>query len=76
MDRELIEMDIKEAMAKVVDSLENYEATWWHPEGGIDGRVNDIVKSSIESAMQSIADDLAYKFKVGHYTNTSDNNTD
>ena len=31
MDRDLIEMDIKEAMAKVVDSLENYEAEWWRP---------------------------------------------
>lgn len=76
MDRDLIEMDIKEAMTKVVDSLEDFEAHWWHPEGGIDGRINEIVKSAIESAMQSIADDLAYKFKIGHYANTSDDNTD
>jgi len=76
MDRELIEMDIKEAMAKVVDSLENYNAEWWSPEGGIDRRVNDIVKSAVESAIHSIADDLAYKFKIGHYANTSDDNTD
>ena len=76
MDRDLIEMDIKEAMAKVVDSLENYNAEWWSPEGGIDRRVNDIVKSAVESAIHSIADDLAYKFKVGNYTNTSDDNTD
>ena len=72
MDRDLIEMDIKEAMAKVVDSLENYEAQWWHPEGGIDGRINDIVTSAVESAMQSIADDLSYKFKLGHYANEPD----
>ena len=76
MDRDLIEMDIKEAMTKVVDSLENFEARWWQSEGGIDGKVNDIVNSAIESAMQSIADDLAYKFKVGHYANSSDDNTD
>ena len=69
MDRELIEMDIKEAMGKVVDSLENYEAHWWSPEGGIDSRINDIVKSAVESAIHSIADDLAYKFKVGNYAN-------
>ena len=72
MDRDLIEMDIKEAMAKVVDSLENYNAEWWCPEGGIDRRVNDIVKSAVESAIHSIADDLAYKFKVRHYVNEPD----
>ena len=72
MDRDLIEMDIKEAMGKVVDSLENYQAHWWSPEGGIDSRVNDIVKSAVESAIHSIADDLAYKFKIGNYANESD----
>ena len=72
MDRDLIEMDIREAMAKVVDSLENYEAHWWSPEGGIDSRINDIVKSGVESAIHSIADDLAHKFKVSHYANEPD----
>ena len=76
MDRELIEMDIKEAMTKIVDSLENYKAHWWSPEGGIDSRVNDIVKSAVESALHSVADDLAYKFKIGNYENISDDNTD
>ena len=76
MDRELIEMDIKEAMTKIVDSLENYEAHWWSPEGGIDSRINDIVKSAVESALHSVADDLAYKFKIGNYENISDDNTD
>ena len=72
MDRELIEMDIKEAVEKIVDSLENYQAEWWHPEGGIDRRVNDIVKSAVESAIHSIADDLSYKFKLGNYANEPD----
>ena len=72
MDRDLIEMDIKEAMAKVVDSLQNYEAEWWRPEGTLDGRIHDIMKSAVESAIHSIADDLAYKFKVGHYANEPD----
>ena len=72
MDRDLIEMDIKEAMAKVVDSLQNYEAHWWRPEGTLDGRIHDIMKSAVESAIHSIAEDLAYKFKVGHYANEPD----
>ena len=72
MDRDLIEMDIKEAMAKVVDSLENYNAEWWRPDGMLDGRIDDLMKSAVESAIHSIADDLAYKFKVGNYANEPD----
>ena len=72
MDRDLIEMDIKEAMAKVVDSLENYNAEWWRPDGMLDGRIDDLMKSAVEGAIHSIADDLAYKFKVGNYANEPD----
>lgn len=76
MDRELIEMDIKEAIKQVVDTLENHNSDAWRPEGFLDGRIHDLIQDHITSALHSIADDLSYKFKVGNYTNTSENNTD
>ena len=39
MDRDLIEMDIKEAIRKVVDTLENHNSDAWRPEGFMDGRI-------------------------------------
>ena len=76
MDRELIEMDIKEAIIKIVDTLENHNSDSWRPEGHMDGRIHDLIQEAIVSAIHSIADDLSYKFKIGHYTNTSEDNTD
>lgn len=76
MDRDLIEMDIKEAIEKVIDTLENHNSSVWRPEGSLDSRIYDIIQDHITSTLHSIADDLAYKFKVGNYTNISDDNTD
>ena len=76
MDRELIEMDIKEAIKQVVDTLENHNSDTWKPEGFLDGRIHDLIQDHITSALHSIADDLSYKFKVGNYADTSENNTD
>ena len=69
MDRDLIEMDIKEAMAKVVDTLENHNSDVWRPDGFLDGRIHDLMQDYITNAIHSIADDLSYKFKLGHYAN-------
>ena len=76
MDRDLIEMDIKEAIEKIVDTLENHNSDAWRPDGFMDGRIHDLIQDAIVSAIHSIADDLSYKFKLGHYANISDNNTD
>lgn len=76
MDRDLIEMDIKEAIEKIVDTLENHNPSDMRPDGFLDGRFHDLIQEAIVSAIHSIADDLAYKFKVGNYANISDNNTD
>ena len=72
MDRDLIEMDIKEAIRKVVDTLENHNSDAWRPEGFMDGRIHDLIQDAIVSAILSIADDLSYKFKLGHYANEPD----
>ena len=72
MDRDLIEMDIKEAIAKVVDTLENHNSDAWRPDGFMDGRIHDLIQDAIVSTIHSIADDLSYKFKLGHYANEPD----
>lgn len=72
MNRDLIEMDIKEAIEKVVDTLENHNSDAWRPDGFIDGRIHDLIQDAIVNAMHSIADDLSYKFKLGHYANEPD----
>ena len=69
MNRDLIEMDIKEAIKKVVDTLENHNSDAWRPDGFMDGRIHDLIQDAIVSAIHSIADDLSYKFKLGHYAN-------
>jgi hypothetical protein len=69
MNRDLIEMDIKEAIEKVVDTLENHNSDAWRPDGFMDGRIHDLIQDAIVSAIHSIADDLSYKFKLGHYAN-------
>ena len=76
MDRDLIEMDIKEAIEKIVDTLENHNSSVWRREGSLDSRIYDIIQEHITSTLHSIADDLSYKFKLGDYANISDNNTD
>ena len=72
MNRELIDMDIKEAMKKVIDTLENHNPHAWSPEGHIDGRIHDLIQEAVVSAIHSIADDLSYKFKLGGYANEPD----
>ena len=72
MDRDLIEMDIKEAIEKVVDTLENHNSDAWRPDGFMDGRIHDLIQDAIVNAIHSIADDLSYKFKLGHYANEPD----
>ena len=69
MNRDLIEMDIKEAIEKVVDTLENHNSDAWRPDGFMDGRIHDLIQDAIVNAIHSIADDLSYKFKLGHYAN-------
>ena len=69
MNRDLIEMDIKEAIEKVVDTLENHNSDAWRPDGFMDGRIHALIQDAIVSAIHSIADDLSYKFKLGHYAN-------
>ena len=72
MDRDLIEMDIKEAIGKVVDTLENHNFNVWRPDGFMDGRIHDLMQDYITNALHSIADDLSYKFKLGNYANEPD----
>ncbi len=76
MDRELIEMNIKEAIIKIVDTLENHNSDAWRPEGHMDGRIHDLIQEAIVSAIHSIADDLSYKFKIGSYDGRYEDNTD
>ena len=51
MDRDLIEMDIKEAIGKVVDTLENHNSDAWRPDGFMDGRIHDLIQDAIVSAI-------------------------
>tara|TARA_X000000368_G_C22401965_1_gene437949 strand:+ start:126 stop:362 length:237 start_codon:yes stop_codon:yes gene_type:complete len=76
MDRELIEMDIKEAVVKIVDTLENYNPDTWNPNGFIDSRIHTVVQEAIVVAIHNVADDLKYKFKLGHYENKHEADTD
>jgi hypothetical protein len=69
MNRELIDMNIKEAIEKVVDTLENHNTDQWRPDGYLDGRIHDLIQDAVVSAIHSIADDLSYKFKLGSYAN-------
>jgi len=76
MDRELIEMDIKEAVTKIVDTLENHNSDVWRPDGFLDGRIHDLIQDHITNAIHSVADDLKYKFKLGHYEDKLGANTE
>ena len=72
MTRELIDIEVKEAMKKVIDTLENHNTDAWKPDGYLDGRIHDLIQDAVVSAIHSIADDLSYKFKLGGYANEPD----
>ena len=72
MDRELIEMDIKNAIIKIVDTLENHNSDVWRPDGFLDSRIHDLIQDHITHAIHAIADELSYKFKIGNYSKRED----
>ena len=72
MTRELIDIEVKEAMKKVIDTLENHNTHSWRPEGNMDGKIHDLIQDAVSIAIHSIADDLSYKFKLGEYANEPD----
>ena len=76
MNKELIDIEIKETIKKVIDTLENHNTDAWKPDGYLDGKIHDLIQEAVEGALHSIADDLSYKFKLGGYANASENNTD
>ena len=51
MNRELIDMDIKEAMKKVIDTLENHNTDAWKPDGYLDGRIHNLIQEAVVSAI-------------------------
>ena len=72
MPRELIDIEVKEAMKKVIDTLENHNTDALSPVGYMDSRIHNLIQEAVVSAIHSIADDLSYKFKLGSYANEPD----
>ncbi len=77
MDRELIEMDIREAIEKIIIIMESYEPQRHRDyKSRIDDSLHDMIDESVEYAIHNLADCIAYTFKVGHYKGRSDDNTE
>lgn len=70
MQKELIELAVNEAIEKIIDIMEDFKIDrYGEYKSAIDSSINNIIDETVERTVHSLADTIAYEFKLKHYKN-------